>query len=257
MLCHDVVMPDLVSSASEGRPVLLIVDVADGGRIDPGFEVELQELTAGVVEAATELGFAVDRVPAAQAGPEELLRRLRVADAVVVTGGEDVDPSFYGGRLDDPRLGQTFPDADRAQIALIREAVAARVPTIGICRGMQIVNVALGGDLVQHIEDGAHVGLGSGDESMVDHVVAIDADSAMAKLLGATEFEVRSSHHQAIDRPADALVVVGRSDDGVIEAVEHESAPLWCVQWHPEDPGSKGSVLPDLLRGALGAIRDR
>jgi putative glutamine amidotransferase len=231
------------------------VDVADGGREDPGFETELQELTAGVTATADALGFAVDRVPAAQAGPEELIRRLAIADAVVITGGEDVHPSFYGGRADDPHLGQTFPEADRAQIALIREAVAKSVPTIGICRGMQIVNVALGGDLVQHIEDGSHVGTGSADESMVDHRVDIEAGSEMARLLGATRFEVRSSHHQAVDRPADGLVVVGRSDDGTIEAVEHVSAPLWCVQWHPEDPGSKGDVLPDLLRGALALTR--
>lgn len=91
------------------RPVLLVVDVADGGRDDPEYEIELQLLTASVVSAATAAGFVVDRVPAAQAGAPELERRLAAADAVVVTGGEDVDPQFYGGRPDDPHRGQSFP----------------------------------------------------------------------------------------------------------------------------------------------------
>lgn len=246
---HDVRM-------ASDRPVLLVVDVADGGREDPEFEIELQLLTASVVSAATAAGFVVDRVPAEQAGAAELERRLAAADAVVVTGGEDVDPSLYGGRPDDPHRGQSFPAADRAQIALVRRAVETRTPLVGICRGMQLVNVALGGDLVQHLPGAGHVGRSVPGEhlsGMVDHRVALEPGSALARILGAAELDVRSSHHQAVDRPGEGLVVVGRADDGTVEALEHESAPLWCVQWHPEDAGSRGTVLTDLLEAALAA----
>ncbi|KZX21972.1 gamma-glutamyl-gamma-aminobutyrate hydrolase family protein [Rathayibacter tanaceti] len=238
------------------RPVLLVVDVADGGRDDPEYEIELQLLTASVVSAATAAGFVVDRVPAAQAGAPELERRLAAADAVVVTGGEDVDPQFYGGRPDDPHRGQSFPEADRAQIALVRRAVETRTPLVGICRGMQLVNVALGGDLLQHL--GGHVGRSVPGEhlsAMVEHRVALDPASALARILGAVELDVRSAHHQAVDRPGEGLVVVARADDGTVEALEHESAPLWCVQWHPEEAGSRGTVLTDLLGAALAAVR--
>lgn len=230
------------------RPVLLVVDVADGGREDPEFEIELQLLTASVVTAATGAGFIVDRVPAAQVGAVELERRLDAADAVVVTGGEDVDPQFYGGRPDDPHRGQSFPEADRAQIAVVRRAVESCTPLVGICRGMQLVNVALGGDLVQHLD--GHVGRSAPGEhlsAMIDHRVALEPGSALARILGAVDLEVRSSHHQAVGRLGEGLRVVGRADDGTVEAVEHESAPLWCVQWHPEDAGSRGTVLTDLL----------
>jgi putative glutamine amidotransferase len=252
---HDVAMSDLSPRPVDApRPVLLVVDVADGGRDDPAFEAELQRLTASIVVAATSIGFVVDRVPAAQTPQHELDARLDVADAVIVTGGEDVHPSLYGGDPDEPHLGQTFPDADRAQAALVRRAVAERTPLVGICRGMQLVNVALGGDLVQHLHDGAHVGDDPAD-SMVDHRVGVDPGSELARALGVTELDVRSSHHQAVGRVGSGLTVVARADDGTIEAVEHEEAPVWCVQWHPEDAGSRGTVLTDLLAAALAARR--
>jgi putative glutamine amidotransferase len=252
---HDVGMPDLNPRRGDAaRPVLLVVDVADGGRDDPAFEAELQRLTASVVTAATAVGFVVDRVPAAQTAQLELDARLAAADAVIVTGGEDVDPSFYGGDPDDPHLGQTFPAADRAQVELVRRAVADRTPLVGICRGMQLVNVALGGDLVQHLHEGGHVGSDPAD-SMVDHHVAVEPGSELARALGTTELDVRSSHHQAVGRVGTGLRVVARADDGTVEAVEHEEAPVWCVQWHPEDAGSRGTVLTDLLEAALAARR--
>ncbi|MBF4461148.1 MULTISPECIES: gamma-glutamyl-gamma-aminobutyrate hydrolase family protein [unclassified Rathayibacter] len=243
---------------TSARPVLLVVDVADGGREDPEFELELRLLTAAIVEAATREGFVVDRVAAAQTDRAELDRRLDAADAVVITGGEDVDPSWYGGRADDPHRGQSFPDADGAQIAVVRRAVTSRTPLIGICRGMQLVNVALGGDLVQHLPGESHVGRSTPGEhlsGMVDHRVTIDAESQLARILGAVELEVRSSHHQAVDRPGEGLRVVARAEDGTVEAVEHEEAPLWCVQWHPEDVASRGTVLSDLLAAARAATR--
>jgi putative glutamine amidotransferase len=250
-------VPELIEAGDTPRPLLLVVDVADGGRDDPAFEVELQGLTAGIVAAAEEVGFAVDRVAAAQIDPDELDRRVDRADAVVLTGGEDVDPSFYGGRADEQHLGQTFPDADRAQIAVTRRAVSERLPLVGICRGMQLVNVALGGDLVQHLDVDGHVNAADPADSMIDHRVVVEAGSSLARVLGATDPVVRSSHHQAVDRPGAGLRIVARADDGTVEALEHEEAPVWCVQWHPEDAGSRGTGMTDLLRAAMAARRPR
>lgn len=247
--CHD----ECVNDSAPERPVLLVVDVVDGGRDDPAYEDKLNELTAGVLRAAVDSGFLVDRVAAGALPADERADRAAAADALIVMGGEDVDPALYGGDIDDPRVGQTFPAADRAQVDLIRAAVAAGRPVVGICRGMQIVNVALGGTLVPHLEGDAHVNPGSAADSMVDHDVVVEPDSAMARVFGATRLNVRSSHHQAVDRLGEQLRVTARAEDGTIEAMEHTSAPLWCVQWHPEDIGAQGRILTDLLTLARDA----
>ncbi|MFF0910625.1 gamma-glutamyl-gamma-aminobutyrate hydrolase family protein [Microbacterium enclense] len=243
-----------MNDSARERPVLLVLDVVDGGRDDPAYEDKLNELTAGVLRAAADSGFLVDRVAAGSLPAGDRADRVTSADALIVMGGEDVDPALYGGDVDDPRVGQTFPAADRAQVDLIRAAVAAGRPVVGICRGMQIVNVALGGTLVPHLEGDAHVNPGSVADCMVDHDITVEPDSAMARVFGATQLTVRSAHHQAVDRLGPELRVTARAEDGTIEALEHVSAPLWCVQWHPEDVGAQGTVLTDLLTLAHDAI---
>lgn len=234
------------------RPRLLLVDVSDRERADPAYGRVLRELSDSVRRAGTRVGFDVHRVASDTA---DLGAELAGADAVLLTGGEDVDPALYGGTDDYPGRAEVFGDVDRAQTELVRGAVAAGVPLVGICRGMQVVNVALGGDLVQHIEDGSHVADGPADGPMVAHGVTIEADSALAGIVRATALDVQSSHHQAVATPGEGLRVVARAGDGTVEAVEHESGPVWAVQWHPEDAGSTGTVLDDLLRAALEARR--
>jgi putative glutamine amidotransferase len=236
------------------RPRLLVVDVSDEGRDDPAFHAELRALTASVLRAADDAGFDATRVAAEAAGVEGLLAELERADAVVLTGGDDVDPAFYDGPAEYAGRAQTFPAADRAQIALVVRAVEARVPLVGICRGMQLVNVALGGDLVQHLPGDAHVRTGASDDSMVDHDVRLDPASDLAARLGGDAFDVRSSHHQAVARLGAGLTAVAWADDGTVEAVEHREAPLWCVQWHPEDSRAQGDVLTDLLEAARASV---
>lgn len=235
------------------RPVLAVVDVSDSGREDPAFHDVLVTLTERVLAVAREVGFDPVRLPAEQLGEQGLLEAARGADAVVLMGGEDVDPMHYDGPAVYPGAGQWFSVADTAQLALVRHAVDAGLPTLGICRGMQVVNVALGGDLVQHLEGAVHVTPGPPEASMADHPVSLDAGSALAAALGSTSLTVRSSHHQSVGRLGAGLVGVGTAPDGTVEAVEHRSAPLLAVQWHPEDAGAVGSVLADLLV----ALRER
>lgn len=236
---------------STQRPRLLLVDVSDRARSDPAYGAELRELSDSIAAAAARAGFTVRRVVSDEA---DLEGELATSDAVLLAGGEDVDPALYGGPVDYPGRDQIFPEADRAQTGLVRAAVESGTPLIGICRGMQVINVALGGDLVQHLHDGGHVSPGPAGSDMLRHEVRVEGDSQLASIVGATTLTVQSSHHQAVDRPGPGLRVVAQADDGTVEAIEHESAPVWAVQWHPEDRGSRGTVLDDLLVAARDAV---
>jgi putative glutamine amidotransferase len=155
----------------------------------------------------------------------DLLRRV---DAVVLHGGGDVDPQRYGHPPADEVYGVVH-EHDEVELAVVREALARDVPMLAICRGLQILNVALGGTLVQHI--------GTEDHWFRMHGVSVEADSHIAVAVGSTRLDAcHSVHHQAIDRLGDELRVVGTADDGTPEAVEHTSN-TWVVatQWHPED----------------------
>ena len=162
----------------------------------------------------------------------DLVGRL---DGVLVTGGPDIDPSFYGHEPDDD-LGPTFPEVDRFEIEVVREAERRELPLLAICRGMQLLNVAHGGTLYQHLPD--HVG----DDvvhrrpdlrhPVPTHPVRIEDGSRLASWLGREEAVVNSYHHQAPWEVGDGLRAVAGAPDGVIEGVE--GATSLGVQWHAE-----------------------
>lgn len=160
--------------------------------------------------------------------PAELPARLRVFDAVVLPGGNDLDPACYGASPH-PETSNVDPLQDRADIAVTSGCVAAGIPLLAICRGMQVLNVACGGTLVQHLEPS--------DTDHLDafHDVELTEGSLVAGVMGATSVSVSSYHHQAVNRRGPRLTVTGRAADGCIEALEHDSAPVLAVQWHPED----------------------
>jgi putative glutamine amidotransferase len=165
-----------------------------------------------------------------QAG--ELLSRL---DALIFTGGGDIDPSLYGGAGHE-MIYSVDRSRDLSEIGLAREVVNLRLPTLGICRGIQLINVALGGTLIAHLPDvyGDAVPhrLSQGDPK---HLVRVAEGSRLASVLATQECDVVSSHHQAIWQPASSLQVVAHAPDGTIEAVEMPEHPwLVGVQWHPE-----------------------
>ncbi len=182
-------------------------------------------------------------------------------DALVLGGGIDVDPARYGrGVL---AGGNVEVDAERDEIdfALLDEARRSGAPVLGICRGMQVVNVALGGTLVQDIPSERPSGVvhqrTRDEKARLDHPVAIAPGSRLAHIAGAPEIAVNSRHHQAIERVAPGLAVSGTAPDGVAEAVESDGeAWLLAVQWHPEnlagDPVSE-RIFGEFVRAA----RDR
>jgi putative glutamine amidotransferase len=154
--------------------------------------------------------------------------RLRFAHGAVVPGGADLDPTTYG-QIRDKGTGETDAVQDAYDIAFTTAVLDFGIPFLAICRGMQVLNVALGGTLVQHLNETtvAH--------RQAMHRVTLDPGCATAIVMGGHTFEVSSYHHQAVDRLGNGLRVVGRADDGCIEVVEHRSAPVLAVQWHPED----------------------
>ncbi len=155
-------------------------------------------------------------------GVAGVLRRL---DGLVLSGGGDIDPAIYGAQKD-PATGPASPDRDRAELELCQQALAGRVPVLGICRGIQVVNVALGGTLHQHLPDlVGHDGHSPDPAGYGTHKVSIAPGSRLAGLLGGHEAAVPTHHHQAIDRLGTGLAAVAWTDDGVIEAAEPAAPP--------------------------------
>jgi putative glutamine amidotransferase len=150
-------------------------------------------------------------------------------DALVVSGGTDIDPSWYG---QEPHSQCEPPDIerDRLECSLVEDALARDIPLLCICRGMQVLNVALGGTLVQHMD--GHVQRGVADA----HEIDVIEGTKLASILGAGRHPVNSRHHQAIGAPGKGLIVSARSTDGWIEGLELPGKPFAiAVQWHPED----------------------
>ncbi|HEV2672841.1 MAG TPA: gamma-glutamyl-gamma-aminobutyrate hydrolase family protein [Gemmatimonadales bacterium] len=155
---------------------------------------------------------------------------------LVLTGGEDVAPDRYGASPH-PRLGAVDPARDAAEVALIDAARQRRLPILAICRGIQILNVALGGTLYQDLDSERPGPVPHSDETG-RHAVRVEAGSLLARTLGARAATVNSRHHQAIRDLAPGLKAVAWAEDGVIEGAESkDSQAPWivAVQWHPED----------------------
>ena len=159
---------------------------------------------------------------------------LSQADGLLFTGGRDVEPARYGA-AQAPESAGIDVDRDCAEVDLCAEAKAAGIPVLAICRGIQIVNVARGGTLVQHLPAVTiepHLVIDRPHELV--HAVRIDPDSELRHILGADELRVNSMHHQAVDTVGDGLRAVAWAEDGTIEAVEDERSRIIGVQWHPE-----------------------
>ena len=169
-------------------------------------------------------------------GVASLLSRL---DGLVLSGGGDLDPALYGARRS-PECGPANPARDAAELELCRQALASGLPLLGICRGLQVINVALGGTLHQHLPGlVGHDGHSPEVSGYGTHKVSVAPSSRLSAILGRTEAAVPTHHHQAIDRLGAGLVATAWTDDGVIEAIEFDSTAssptgMIAVQWHPE-----------------------
>jgi putative glutamine amidotransferase len=186
------------------------------------------------VSAVQASGAVAVLLPVDHRAPEVLLDRI---DGLMVIGGADLDPGSYGHPRSE-HTETTYPERDAFELALTRGALERGMPFLGICRGMQLLNVALGGTINQHLvdDDGqpSHrriIGTFEGTE----HDIDLAPGSLAERALGESVHTARCHHHQAVDRLGDGLVVSGRARDGVPEAIESDDG-AWAlgVQWHPE-----------------------
>ncbi len=162
--------------------------------------------------------------------PADIDALLDAVDAVVITGGRDVDPAQYGHDVD-PRCGPVDPRRDATDLAVARAVVVRDVPTLAVCRGVQILNVALGGTLDQHVDDHMQLEQYNADA----HTVTVDPGSRLAAVLGATSVGVNTLHHQVLGTLGEGVRVVARNEEGHVEGIEIDMAPaVLGVQWHPE-----------------------
>jgi len=207
--------------------------------IPPGPKPARYGINQSYVRALTAAGCAPVLIPILD--DDERLRAIyERLDGIVFPGGADIAPEEYGeAPIGD--LNVVEAARDRTELTLARWAFADDLPTLGICRGQQVLNVALGGSLWQDLR---HQGVTDVEHSDADgrarnafiHRVRLDPDSRLAQLIDETDIEVNSLHHQAVKAVAPQLRVTGKSDDGVIEAIESsERRFLIAVQWHPEE----------------------
>jgi putative glutamine amidotransferase len=249
-------VPKRTATANAGgddvRPPLvgLTTSTATDGRM------ERARLNTAYIRAVTEAGMIPVLLPPIDPGlAEGAAARL---DGLVLTGGEDVDPELFGARPHEA-LGPVNRARDEWELALARAARHSALPVLAICRGVQVLNVALGGTLVQDIPSERPSSIdhnaSSASRGSQAHDVDVVATSRLREVLGAARLAVNSIHHQAIDRVSGELEVVARADDGLIEAAESADRGWWAVgvQWHPEEMISGPDPSNPLLFSAFAA----
>ncbi len=216
------------------------------------------DLKADYIEAVRRAGGIPLLMPPGESRREEVLEGL---DGLVLTGGGDISPDVYGGEHH-PSIYMVDDERDTSELALARRVVDMGLPTLGICRGAQVLNVALGGTLIEHLPDvvGDEVAHRVPPLNPTSHAVTVQPGSRLANTVVELEFTCASWHHQGLREVAPGLEVVAHAPDGTIEAVELPNHPwLIAVQWHPEltaadDPTQQR--LFDTLAEAASALRD-
>ncbi len=202
------------------------------------------------VAAAGGVPVLLPPVPGVQAAMDRL-------DGLIISGGPDIEPARYG-QEPGPSTTVVRPERDAAEAALVGRALEGRVPVLGICRGMQVMNVALGGTLTQHLPDVVgHEGHSPTPGTMASHEVTVGDSGLLASLVGAGTRAVPTHHHQGVDKLGSGLVATAWAADGAVEAIEFGSgAPAHgfavAVQWHPE-----AGTDPSLFRAIVEAARER
>jgi len=238
----------------------------------PPYETKTDEYIAWL-KSGEAFGYEIECVKLFYEGEslEELksknLDTLKRLDAIVFSGGPDVEPSFFGVHLSKTDLEKlhvrSVPQRDEMELALAKASIEQGVPMLGICRGLQLVNVAMGGTLILDIgqETDSHIHEAKGAEESNYHLLTLDPKSKLGRMIGEREGEVSTRHHQAAKAVASGLSVVSRSADGIIEAMESEDdRPIFLVQWHPERmwlEGRDNAFSQNLLKGFLNLVAER
>lgn len=232
-------------SSSASRPLVGITTYVTPARWSY-WDLEAALVPVVYVRAVERAGGRPLLVPPSQEGVQETLDAL---DGLIFSGGSDLDPELYGQEHHPETFG-VVAARDRAELALLEAALARDMPLLAICRGSQVLNVARGGDLVQHLPEVV------GDEkhkhtpgTFADHAVTLEQGTRLAALLG-DHVPVKSHHHQGVGRVGEGLRVAAHAEDGTIEAVEDPSHRFVLgVLWHPE-AGEDARLFEELVRQA-------
>jgi putative glutamine amidotransferase len=212
---------------TQRRPVIGITTYGRDKRGLFGIDVEY-------VDAIRRAGGIPILLPPGELHQDELLERL---DGLVISGGGDVEPARYQG-ADHAAIEHIDPERDASEIELAQMVVESGLPALNICRGAQVLNVALGGTLIEHLPDevGDEIDHRATPEGYVYHSVAVAPDSRLIEIIGHSEIKSASWHHQAVRQLAPGLKPVAFAADGTIEALEMPDHPwLIAIQWHPEN----------------------
>ena len=230
-----------------------------GRHLKPG---RISSWTAGALALPRGYTDALDRagarpvlLPTPLGDPEEAATVLEPCDGLVLAGGADMDPSRYG-QDPHPSIYGVDESLDAFEVALIEGALRAELAVLAICRGHQVLNVALGGTLDQHITDRpgllVHGDPAHGPGGGVDHDVTIESGTRLADALGVTRCSVRSHHHQAVADLAPKAIPTACSDDGVNEGFELPEGWVVSVQWHPEATAADDAIQQRLFNAFVG-----
>ncbi|MFT4122631.1 MAG: gamma-glutamyl-gamma-aminobutyrate hydrolase family protein [Microbacteriaceae bacterium] len=216
------------------------------------WDVEASFLPRVYLDAVVRAGGVPVLLPPQPVDERIAARVLDGLDGLVLTGGKDVDPARYG-QAPHPMTDVPRPQRDAWEDALLSTAIARDLPFLGICRGLQLLNVSRGGTLVQHLPEvvgSDRYNLGGGVFAVNE--VRVEAGSALAGLLGHEgALAVKSYHHQAVDRLGEGLAVTARSDDGTVQAIELAGAAFGlAVQWHPEEDPADLRLFAGLVDAA-------
>lgn len=233
------------------RPRIAMPVRLSDGSADPRIEGanRIFEDVAALADAA---GLEVVRVTGAE---------IDGFDGVVLPGGGDVDPARYGGRTIDA-LYDVNPDQDALDFALAGAARTAGIPILGVCRGLQVLNVLYGGTLIEDLPPTSVVHTDTEEPGCTDilwswHEVTLAPGSLLQGRVGTASMTVASGHHQGIGRLGAGLVATAVADDGLVEAFEHERDGVIAVQWHPEAQGTPADLAAAPFTAFAAVVRAR
>ncbi len=239
------------ASLAANAPRVLVSGSFDSDFATQTLNLAIRSLADNALKHLDEAGVTGVIVNAASstALPAELIGKF---DGLIVLGGCDIHPQMYGQDVESNCVYGTNPRVDEFEISLVRGAVAARVPVIGICRGMQVFNVALGGTLIQDVGVGTIHNVAEDNTAMAEHGVRILPGTKLAGIFGEGEIGIQSAHHQAADRLGDGLIVSAVAPDGIVEGIELNDSWGIGLQWHPEDSNANLTHV-DVLFKAFAA----
>ncbi len=238
-----------------------LIAITTYGRFERTLDTPFYEhhffLPAAYVDAVRRAGGIPLLIPP---GEDDIASILDTVDGVIIAGGSDIHPTEYDGNSEHPNLTVHDADRDHLELTMIRELANGRpLPTLGICRGMQALNIALGGSLHEHVADLHPADIHRNPEGgWRMQPVEVDPSSMLCEVMEADNVTTASGHHQAVKEVAPHFKVTAKAADGVIEAIEHTQLPwMLGVQWHPEATAADDPTQQRLFDELVEAARQR